>query len=324
MILCDKRTTAGHIAATATAAGQFRQFWRILSVTSLSTFAVLPLAGSTEQRVDGSVCRNATSGLENLIRVSGRILCGGEPSGESAFATLKKLKVNTIISVDGATPQINIAKKVGIRYVHIPVGYDGVSTEAGQALTRVVHETVGRIYIHCHHGHHRGPAAAAIACRIEGTADTDRALQIMKTAGTSRDYAGLWRDVEMFVVPDDDVQLPRLVEVAASASMASVMARISRRFDNIKACCETILPSANDRSLNMSAQDALLLHEALREAARDLPHGYDQKFRKWLVSSDDAAKGIYDSLRSGSADSARRHFKTLQQLCTRCHKAYRN
>ncbi|MEO2014780.1 MAG: hypothetical protein ABGZ53_10455 [Fuerstiella sp.] len=293
-------------------------------MATLPTFVVLPLAGSADRSTDSAASQFTTLGLENLIRVSGRVLCGGEPRGKTAFETLKKLRVNTIVSVDGAAPQVDLAKQMGIRYIHIPVGYDGVSQEAGQSLTRVVQETKGAIYIHCHHGRHRGPAAAAIACRIEGTADADRALQIMVIAGTSEDYVGLWRDVAMFAVPYDSVQLPRLVEVAPLESMAAVMARISRRFDKLKTSCAATPPSSPDHSRRIAAQDALLLHESLREAARHLPSGCDQEFRTWLAKSDDAAKDVYDSLQSGSADSAVRHFKVLQQLCTQCHKAYRN
>jgi hypothetical protein len=32
----------------------------------------------------------------------------------------------TIISVDGARPNVDAAKKEGLSYVHIPIGYNGV------------------------------------------------------------------------------------------------------------------------------------------------------------------------------------------------------
>jgi hypothetical protein len=128
--------------------------------------------------------------------------------------------VNTVVSVDGAVPQRELAKAAGIRYVHIPVGYDGISQAAGCSLTRVVRETTGPIYIHCHHGRHRGPTAATLACRVEGTADVRRSIEIMVLAGTSQDYGGLWRDVKAFVVPDERVQLPPLVEVAHSRDVS--------------------------------------------------------------------------------------------------------
>ncbi len=149
-------------------------------------------------------------------------------------------------------------------------------------------------------------------------------MRIMVIAGTSRDYVGLWRDVATFVVPDAGVQFPRLVEAVPLESMAAVMARISRRLDELKTSCAAIPPSSSDQSRRIAGQDALLLHEALREAVRHLPDSHDQRFRKWLAESDDAAKGIYDSLRSGSADGAVRHLNALQQLCTQCHTAYRN
>ena len=266
----------------------------------------------------------AAPGLVKFMKVSNRILCGGEPHGKSAFETLKKLGVNTVVSVDGAVPQLDLAKAVGIRYVHIPVGYDGISPTAGMSLTRVVRETKGPIYIHCHHGRHRGPAAAAIACRVEGTADDRRALEIMVQAGTSRDYTGLWRDVTGFVVPDTDAQLPPLVEVAPLESLTTTMARMSRRFETLKTSSTAALSSRAKEVHDTSAHDALLLHEHLREAARNQSNGYDRKFSTLLTQSGDAAKAVYDSLQSGSPDAAQRHLQALQQSCTQCHQAYRD
>src|SRR5262245_9667583 len=68
-------------------------------------------------------------GTENSFRVSPRIYSGGEPRGAEAFAALKKLGVKTVISVDGAAPDVEAARKVGIRYVHLPIGYDGIPRE---------------------------------------------------------------------------------------------------------------------------------------------------------------------------------------------------
>ena len=57
---------------------------------------------------------------------------GAEPHEDVAFAELAELGVRTVVSVDGAKPQADAARHHGLRYVHIPIGYDGVSEEAGQ------------------------------------------------------------------------------------------------------------------------------------------------------------------------------------------------
>lgn len=293
---------------------------RVLFMAVVPAIALVPSAANMESSASGT----AAPGLENLTRVSDRILCGSEPQGKQAFETLKNMGVNTVVSVDGAVPQIESAKKAGIRYIHIPVGYDGISEHAGLSLTRVVRETNGPIYFHCHHGRHRGPAAAAIACRIEGTADDRRALEIMVQAGTNREYTGLWRDVAGFVVPGGDAHLPPLVEIAPVESMAKAMVRVNQRFETLKTSSAAIRPSSCEDSQRTATQDALLLHEALRETERNLSSGYDQKFRAGLTRSDDAAKAVHDALQSGSTDAVKRHLQALQQSCKMCHHAYRN
>jgi hypothetical protein len=292
----------------------------MLFLAAVSTLLVAPSA----EGMDSGGSKKAMPGLENFIKASNRISCGSEPHGKLAFETLKELGVNTVVSVDGAVPQRELAKAAGIRYVHIPVGYDGISQAAGRSLTRVVRETTGPIYIHCHHGRHRGPAAATLACRVEGTADVRRSIEIMVLAGTSRDYVGLWRDVKAFVVPDERVQLPPLVEVAPLESLTAAMSRVSRRLGTLKASSTAGFGSSATAVHHTSAHDALLLHEALHEASRNLSSDYNREFKTWLTQSVNAAKAVHDSLRSGSADTARRHFQALQRSCTQCHKTYRN
>src|SRR5262245_17583207 len=68
-------------------------------------------------------------GVENAYRLGPRLYSGGEPRGEQAFAALKSLGIKTAISVDGATPDAETGRRHGIRYVHLPVGYDGIPRE---------------------------------------------------------------------------------------------------------------------------------------------------------------------------------------------------
>lgn len=61
---------------------------------------------------------------------------GSGPDGPKAFASLARLGIKTIISVDGARPNVEAAKKSGLRYVHIPISYDGVPRERALQLVR--------------------------------------------------------------------------------------------------------------------------------------------------------------------------------------------
>ncbi len=133
-----------------------------------------------------------SSQLHNLRQIYPRVFVGGEPQDDADFAELERMGIRTVVSVDGTQPQVAAAKQYGLRYVHIPIGYDGISEEAGLALAQVVRSIKGPIYFHCHHGKHRGPAAAAIACLAEGMIDTRQAIEILEKSGTSRDYAGLF------------------------------------------------------------------------------------------------------------------------------------
>ena len=117
----------------------------------------------------------ATS-IHNVFRVSDRIYSGSSPDGEAGFAELEQLGVKTIISVDGAKPDVESARKHGLIYVHLPFGYDGIPREKLVALAQAADMLSGPFYIHCHHGKHRGPAAvAAIQLCIDPTWDSSTA-----------------------------------------------------------------------------------------------------------------------------------------------------
>jgi protein tyrosine phosphatase (PTP) superfamily phosphohydrolase (DUF442 family) len=129
--------------------------------------------------------RLVAPGIENAFRLSPRLYSGGEPQGEGAFKALKALGVKTIISVDGARPDVETARKFGIRYVHLPVGYHGVPREQAVRLVQVTKTLPSPVFIHCHHGKHRGPTAAAVCGIATEGWSKEEAVKWMKQAGTS-------------------------------------------------------------------------------------------------------------------------------------------
>src|SRR4051812_44306767 len=59
-------------------------------------------------------------GLENVARVSRELYSGGVPEGDPGFETLQRLGIRTIVSVDGMEPDLERARKHGMRCVHLP------------------------------------------------------------------------------------------------------------------------------------------------------------------------------------------------------------
>lgn len=264
--------------------------------------------------------------LHNLLQVTDRIYTGGEPGSDEAFASLARLGVKTIVSVDGARPNVEAARKHGIRYVHIPFGYDGITEEAGRSLARLVREVEGPLYVHCHHGRHRGPAGAAVACIAAGAADGKEALAVLERAGTSKDYGGLWRDVEKYEPPPKDAELPELVEIAEVGSLVAAMAQIDRASDNLK-LCEAVDWQTPPKHPDVAArQEALLLREGFRETVRQLAESNDRgdAFLAWMTEAEQSAEKLQAALESDDKDEARAQFTSIQDQCKRCHAKYRN
>lgn len=262
--------------------------------------------------------------LHNLVQVTDNLYSGGEPHIEASFAQLADLGIKTVVSVDGATPDLEMARKYGLRYVHIPIGYDGIDEKAGQTFARLAKEAEGPLYVHCHHGRHRGPAAAAITCIAAGDASPEMAKGILEKAGTSESYAGLWRDVAAYVPPGDSVSLPELVEVAQIDSLAAAMAKLDRAYEHLKRCEAADWKTPEDHPDLVPAQEALLIKEGFHESRRNLGDGYDARIETWLAASEAYASELEQALKENNLAVAADRFVALKDGCSQCHKAYRN
>ena len=140
---------------------------------------------------------------EHLRLVAPGLWSGAAPVGDAAFAALAARGVRTVVSVDGPVPDAATAARFGLRTVHLPIGYDGVPDEAAAKLSAVMRlhgagKEGGGVFVHCHHGKHRGPAAAAICGRAAGRLSAFDALAYLETAGADPRYAGLWASVRTF------------------------------------------------------------------------------------------------------------------------------
>ena len=76
----------------------------------------------------------ASKAVRNYKRLSPNIARGAVPEGDAAFAALAAAGIKSIVTVDGAAPDVEGAKRHGIRYVHVPIGYDGISESVSLEL----------------------------------------------------------------------------------------------------------------------------------------------------------------------------------------------
>ena len=177
--------------------------------------------------------------------------------------------------------------------------------------------------MHCHHGKHRGPAAAAVIGIASGRLDREAAAHLLKQAGTSPDYAGLWRDVAAFEPPPADAMLPELVETAEVESLAAAMVDVDRIFERLKAVEAAGWNAPADQPDLVPAREATLLREAFRESARLLPPDREG-LKPDLEAAESLAAGLERSLKAADGTSATAALAAIKQDCTTCHRTHRD
>jgi protein tyrosine phosphatase (PTP) superfamily phosphohydrolase (DUF442 family) len=305
----------------------------LLIVVFLSGCAKAP---SAPVAVNDSVASDAphridAKHLPNAYLLNERVISGGQPDGESAFDELQKLSVKTIISVDGARPNVAAAKRHGMRYLHIPHGYDGISEQRILELAKAVRDLPGPIYIHCHHGKHRGPAAAAVACVSVGLLKPANALQVLTTAGTSENYRGLYDSVQTARRLDDrllDNLMPDFRDAVELPPVAEAMVAIEHTHDHLKAIATAGWKPTLDHPDLDPAHEALLLKEHFTELLRtDEVRQKSDRFLRLLREGQDAAARLESTLRTTAADRvscADGFFDTITKGCTACHREIRD
>ena len=255
-----------------------------------------------------------------MIRVGPRLRSGSSPESEDAFVELEQLGFKTIISVDGAAPDVAAAEKHGLRYVHLPVGYDGIGRARVLELAKAVRDLPGPVYIHCHHGRHRGPAAAAvIRLCLDPQYTPEEAEAFLKEAGTDPRYAGLIglpRTLKRPMAEELDRAPADFPAVSRVADLTSRMVEIDGIWDELKAAKDADWPKPGD-----SAGAAVLLIEQYREMART-PDA--KRFGKRLADAETEAGMLERALRSSDATRANTAFAASKAICQRCHDEFRD
>ncbi|HLY11086.1 MAG TPA: hypothetical protein VKW04_17420 [Planctomycetota bacterium] len=290
---------------------------------ALGTLGLLALLGSCAAPEATPVHQ---PGLENAYWITDSVLSGAQPEGEAAFRELAALGVKTVISVDGATPDVETARRCGLRYVHIPIGYDGVPQERALELAKAIRELDGPLYVHCHHGQHRGPAAAVVACVVAGTMDNARAVETMKTLGTGPQYIGLWESARQAKKAEAATLRGLQVEFREKAPippLAEAMVSLDVVTERLQLCAKAGWKQPAGHPDLDPAHEALRVREILAEIMRTEEfRSRPEDFRRKMEASRAVSERLETLLRAG--DPAAPAFAALKESCADCHKPYRN
>ena len=277
-----------------------------------------------DRDADGEEIVQVVAAPERLILVAEGVWSSAEPVTDAHFDALYARGVRVIVSVDGARPRVEQANAAGLKYVHLPFGYDDVPRAVELGIVRVLEEASGRgdILFHCHHGKHRGPAAAAMACVASGRFDAAEAAKFMEAAGTSPHYRGLWKAVANYRSPGDDEELPELQPIAELPTVTVRMADLSRRLDTLNAILGSREMAMKDWETGTHA--ALLIEEQLTELPRELPKHAVGDLIAGYKRAQSAASRLRKELQQRQHLSAVKQLRSLQAQCAQCHAKHRN
>ncbi len=277
-----------------------------------------------------------SSHLPNPVQVHATVISGGLPEGDAAFGELADRGIKTIISVDGMKPDVETAKKFGLRYVHLPHGYDGVPESRINELAKAIRTLDEPIYIHCHHGKHRSPAAASIACVAAGLVKPENAIEILELAGTNQNYVGLYQAASLTrPIPADQLEAFSVdfVEVAEVPPMAQAMVVLGHTHEHLKLIAESNWRAPEKHPDLDPAHVALLLREHFTELLRtEHVKTEPADFKRLLEESERASRKLETLLSEWHSSTADQpfppelsiHAKRIADNCIACHERFRD
>lgn len=278
-----------------------------------------------------------TTSIESFLNPFPGIYSGAEPADPTELQELADLGVRTIISVDGSEPDVESARALGMRYVHIPIGYDGPTTHQGLTIARALRDLPGPVYFHCYHGKHRGPTACAVAAVLTGRATNDQALDLLTQAGTSPNYAGLWESVRG-ATPADAASLDfadnEFPEVVHPDGLVATMVAIGRALDHLELLRDTAFSTNADHPDLVATNEAGRMADDLRRLAEPsaarIPAGAADDYDRMLVRTAELARSLEnllldrDTAAPPTTDSLGAALTRLARSCDDCHRLFRD
>lgn len=268
--------------------------------------------------------------LENVVAYGEGLYSGAAPEGPESFDTIRAMGVTTIISVDGAAPDVESAKALGLRYIHLPIGYNGMTTERQLEIAKAIDQAEGPVYLHCHHGKHRSAGAAGAAAVSLGILSNLEAEQRMKVSGASLGYTGLYACVaNAKPATKKDFKAVRndFPEVWKTRGMVSAMVEIQHAYDHLLAIEKAGWKVPAESPDLVPAAEAGHLADLLRNIQDDADtKAHPQQFTQWLLASSEDTEALEAALVAGNTppDKLSELLKLVAQSCKDCHISYRD
>lgn len=271
-------------------------------------------------------------GVHNVLEIDNGVISGSMPHAEDGFRSLQAMGVKTIISVDGSRPDIELARAHAMRYIHVPIQYNGIDDDDKLTLARALREAEGPVFFHCHHGMHRGPAAAAYALIACGRLAPAEGLAFMQEAGTSSSYPGLF-EVVATAQPVDDAEIAaaidagraRIVEEAKVEGLVANMARAGVAWDHLRSIRDAGWMVPPDHPDLAPAAEAGILADIFRTLRDD--HAFNEEpadYIQWMTDAHQAAQDLEVAFIANDTSLAADAMDRLGTACNDCHAAYRN
>ncbi len=273
-------------------------------------------------------------GLHHVYRLSDDIVSGAEPHNEEAFQVLHDMGIRTILSVDGKTPDAELAARYGMKYVHVPIQYRGITDDELTKISKTFREQPGPFYVHCFHGQHRGPAAAAVGRLVLDGAPRDRAIAEMRQwCGTSSKYEGLYETIAVGAIPEADATQAFDWDFPAAQTFEgfrSAMVELSRADDNLKYLSKREWRAGEEHPDADALNEAARLATVFRATAElDDVAERPEDFRAMMLEAVQTADALRDTVRAWREGRAERAdvdaaYGRVRANCSACHEPYRN
>lgn len=285
-----------------------------------------------EMPAPGDLAPRHYPGIHNAVAYHEGFISGSAPEGDAGFDTLAAMGVRTIISVDGAPPDVEEARARGMRYIHLPIGYNGFDERRKAELVRATRDSLqgGPVYIHCHHGKHRSAGAAAAVGASLGWMTPEEAVARMKVSGTAPGYQGLYACAANSAVLEPgviDAAPAEFPSVSRPTDFVGGMVETDEAMEHLKAIEKAGWRTPAEHPDLVPASEAGRVSELLRvmaeggRARREPP-----EFARLLSEASQRAAALEESLASGVADPARlsSQFRLVAASCRDCHARFRD